>query len=112
MEHLLVLDITPHSLKLAWTAPEDVFDAFSIKVIDSNGLDEPHHISVSGNKRTEMVTGLNEDTEYEIELFGTILGRKFQPILAVARTGTYIFKEIWWSNHLFLFIFHFELVSM
>ncbi|XP_056601837.1 tenascin isoform X1 [Triplophysa dalaica] len=98
VEHLLVLDITPHSLKLAWTAPEDVFDAFSIKVIDSNGLGEPHHISVSGNKRTEVVSGLNEDTEYEIELFGTILGRKFQPILAVARTGLGTPKGISFSD--------------
>lgn len=107
MEHLLVSDITPHSFKLAWTAPQDIFHTFSIKVIDSNGLGQPHHISASGNKRTEVVSGLNEDTEYEIELFGTILGRKFQPILAVARTGIWIFKEasaILFHFTLYLFI--------
>lgn len=87
MEHLLVSDITPHSFKLTWTAPESVFDTFTLKVVDSNGLGQPQQISVSGDKRTEAVTGLIEDTEYEIELFGIILGRKFQPILAVARTG-------------------------
>lgn len=83
----MVSDIAPHSFKLTWTAPEGVFDTFTLKVVDSNGLGKPHLISVSGDKRTEEVTGLNEDMEYEIELFGTILGRKFQPILAVARTG-------------------------
>lgn len=87
MEHLLVSDITPHSFKLTWTAPEGVFDTFTLKVVDPNGLGQPQKISVSGDKRTEAVTGLIEDTEYEIELFGMILGRKFQPILAVARTG-------------------------
>lgn len=61
--------------------------------MDSNGLGQPHHISVSGNKRTEVVSGLNEDTEYEIELFGTILGHKFQPILAVARTGIWKYSK-------------------
>lgn len=99
MEHLSVSDITPHSFKLTWTAPKGIFDTFTLKVIDSNGLDQPLQISVSGDKRTAAVTGLKEDTEYEIELFGIILGRKFQPILAVARTGIWIFKRSWWRNH-------------
>jgi len=87
VEYLLVSDITPHSFKVTWTAPEGVFDTFILKVVDSNGLGQPHQISVSGDKRTKEVTGLNEDMEYEIELFGVILERKFQPILAVAQTG-------------------------
>ncbi|XP_051552470.1 tenascin-like [Myxocyprinus asiaticus] len=98
VEHLLVSGITPHSLQLAWTAREDIFDTFAIKVIDSNGLDQPHHIKVSGDRRTEVVTGLKEDTEYEIELFGIILGRKFQPILAVARTDLGTPKGIRFSD--------------
>ncbi|CAM4542796.1 unnamed protein product [Leuciscus chuanchicus] len=98
VEHLLVSDITPHSFKLTWTAPEGVFDTFTLKVADSNGLGKPHLISVSGDKRTEEVTGLNEDMEYEIELFGIMLGRKFQPILAVARTGLGTPKGIRFSD--------------
>uniref|UniRef100_A0A672KG14 Tenascin-like n=1 Tax=Sinocyclocheilus grahami TaxID=75366 RepID=A0A672KG14_SINGR len=98
VEHLSVSDITPHSFKLTWTAPEGIFDTFTLKVGDSNGLGQPLHISVSGDKRTEAVTGLNEDTEYEIELFGIILGRKFQPLLAVARTGLGKPKEIRFSD--------------
>lgn len=98
MEHLSASDITPHSFKLTWTAPEGIFDTFTLKVIDSNGLGQPLQISVSGDKRTEAVTGLNEDTEYEIELFGIILGRKFQPILAVARTGLGTPKGIRFSD--------------
>ncbi|XP_058631189.1 tenascin isoform X2 [Onychostoma macrolepis] len=98
VEHLSVSDITPHSFKLTWTAPEGIFDTFTLKVVDSNGLGQPLQISVSGDKRTEAVTGLNEDTEYEIELFGIILGRKFQPILAVARTGLGTPKGIRFSD--------------
>uniref|UniRef100_A0A8C2PYQ0 Tenascin C n=1 Tax=Cyprinus carpio TaxID=7962 RepID=A0A8C2PYQ0_CYPCA len=93
VEHLSVSDITPHSFKLTWTAPEGIFDTFTLKVVDSNRLGQPLQISVSGDKRTEAVTGLSEDTKYEIELFGILLGRKFQPILIVARTGIWIFKR-------------------
>ncbi|XP_051525385.1 tenascin [Myxocyprinus asiaticus] len=98
VEHLLVTDITPHSFQLAWTAPENIFDTFAIKVADSNGLDQPHHLKVSGDRRTEVVTGLKEDTEYEIKLFGIILERKFQPILAIARTGLGTPKGIHFSD--------------
>lgn len=101
VEHITVSDITPHSFKVTWTAPEAVFDSFALKVLDSSGLGRPHQISVSGDKRTEAVTGLNEDTDYEIELFGIILGRKFQPIFTVARTGIWIFKTSWWWNTFF-----------
>uniref|UniRef100_A0A8C1IWF1 Tenascin C n=1 Tax=Cyprinus carpio TaxID=7962 RepID=A0A8C1IWF1_CYPCA len=98
VEHLSVSDNTPHSFKLTWTAPEGIFDTFTLKVGDSNGLGQPLQISVSGDKRSEVVTGLNEDTEYEIGLFGNILGRKFQPRLAVARTGLGTPKEIRFSD--------------
>uniref|UniRef100_A0A673KUG5 Tenascin-like n=1 Tax=Sinocyclocheilus rhinocerous TaxID=307959 RepID=A0A673KUG5_9TELE len=98
VEHLSVSDITLHSFKLTWTAPEGIFDTFTLKVVDSNRLGQPLQISVTGDKRTEAVTGLNEDTEYEIELFGIILGRKFQPIVAVARTGLGTPKGIRFSD--------------
>ncbi|XP_043096130.1 tenascin isoform X1 [Puntigrus tetrazona] len=98
VEHLMVSDITPHSFKLTWTAPEGVFDTFTLKIVDSNGLGQPLQISVFGVERTEVVTGLKEDMEYEIELFGIIMGRKFQPILAVARTGLGTPKGIRFSD--------------
>uniref|UniRef100_A0A8C1IYS5 Tenascin C n=1 Tax=Cyprinus carpio TaxID=7962 RepID=A0A8C1IYS5_CYPCA len=97
VEHLSVSDNTPHSFKLTWTAPEGIFDTFTLKVGDSNGLGQPLQISVSGDKRSEVVTGLNEDTEYEIGLFGNILGRKFQPHSALRNSlGTP--KEIRFSD--------------
>ncbi|XP_026102448.1 tenascin-like isoform X2 [Carassius auratus] len=98
VEHLSVSDITPHSFKLTWTAPEDIFDTFTLKVVDSNRLGKPLQISVSGDKRTEAVTGLTEDTKYEIQLFGIILGQKFRPILTVARTGLGTPKGIRFSD--------------
>lgn len=72
---------------MEWTAPEDTFDTFVIKITDSNGLAESKEMRVSGDRRTDVVSGLAEDTEYEIELYGIIAGRNFQPILGVARTG-------------------------
>ncbi|XP_052413334.1 tenascin-like isoform X2 [Carassius gibelio] len=98
VEHLSVSDNTPHSFKLTWTAPDGIFDTFTIKVGDSNALGQPLQLSVSGDKRTEAVTGLKEDTEYDIELFGIISGRKFKPLLSVARTGLGTPKEIRFSD--------------
>ncbi|TRY94041.1 hypothetical protein DNTS_011953 [Danionella cerebrum] len=98
VEHLSASDRTAHSFKVSWTAPEGVFDSFTLRVMDSDGLGRPHQVSVSGEKRTEEVTGLNEDTDYEIELFGNILGRNFEPVLAVTRTGLGTPKGIRFSD--------------
>ncbi|KAL7836818.1 hypothetical protein AOLI_G00281020 [Acnodon oligacanthus] len=87
VDHLFISNTKPDGFTLEWTAPEDTFETFVIKITDSNGLAESKLMRVSGDKRTEVVSGLLEDTEYEIELFGIIAGRNFQPILGVARTG-------------------------
>ncbi|XP_048876821.1 tenascin-like isoform X2 [Brienomyrus brachyistius] len=87
VEHLFVSDITSESFRLAWTAEDDVFDRFVIKVRDSKKLAHPKEVSVSGQERTKVLTGLAGGTEYEIELYGVTLERRSQPITGVARTA-------------------------
>ncbi|KAG9261950.1 tenascin [Astyanax mexicanus] len=87
VDHLLVSNVKTDGFTLEWTAPEDTFETFGIKVSDTNGLEDAKQMRVSGDKRTEVLSGLAEDTEYEIEVFGIIAGRHFQPVLAFARTG-------------------------
>nr|XP_015222055.1 PREDICTED: tenascin isoform X1 [Lepisosteus oculatus]XP_015222056.1 PREDICTED: tenascin isoform X1 [Lepisosteus oculatus] len=87
VDHLLVSDVTSDSFRLSWTADEDVFDRFIIKVRDSRKQAHPQELSASGEERTRDVTGLSGGTEYEIELYGVALGRRSQPIHGVARTG-------------------------
>lgn len=91
MEHLFVSDVTADSFRLTWTANEDLFDRFVIKIRDSKRLAHPQEHSVRGDERTKVITGLMGGTEYEIELYGATLDRRSQPITGVVQTG--IFKN-------------------
>ncbi|XP_018549770.1 tenascin isoform X6 [Lates calcarifer] len=87
VEHLFVSDITADSFRLSWTADEDMFDRFVIKIRDSKRLAHPHEYSIRGDERTKVLTGLMSATEYEIELYGVSLDQRSQPITGVAQTG-------------------------
>uniref|UniRef100_A0A672KHQ6 Tenascin-like n=1 Tax=Sinocyclocheilus grahami TaxID=75366 RepID=A0A672KHQ6_SINGR len=87
IEHLFVSDITPESFRLAWTAEDDIFDRFVLKVRDSSKLSHPREFVVPGDERTKVLTQLLGGTEYEIELYGVTLEHRSQPVTAVARTA-------------------------
>ncbi|MBN3299486.1 TENA protein, partial [Amia calva] len=87
VDHLLVSDVTATSFRLSWTAEDDVFDRFVIKIRDAKKVAHPQELSASGSERTKDITGLSGGTEYEIELYGVAMGRRSQPINGVARTG-------------------------
>lgn len=88
MEHLFVSDITADSFRLSWTSDEDIFDRFVIKIRDSKRLAHPQELSVRGDERTKVLTGLMSGTEYEIELYGVTLDQRSHSITGVAQTGT------------------------
>ncbi|MCJ8747020.1 hypothetical protein PDJAM_G00148530 [Pangasius djambal] len=85
VEHLFASNNKPDGFMLQWTAPEGIFEMFIIKISDESG--KQRQMTVSGDKRTEVISGLDEATEYEIELYGTIAGRNFKPISGKALTG-------------------------
>ncbi|TSV94885.1 Tenascin [Bagarius yarrelli] len=85
VEQLLVSNNKPDGFMLQWTAPEEVFETFIIKISDGSG--KQRQMIVSGDKRTEVISGLDEATEYEIELLGTIAGRNFKSISGKALTA-------------------------
>ncbi|XP_054468063.1 tenascin-like [Anoplopoma fimbria] len=87
VEHLFVSDITADGFRLSWTADEDLFDRFVIKIRDGKRLAHPQEYSVRGADRTKVLTGLMSGTEYEIELYGVSLDQRSQPITGVAQTG-------------------------
>ncbi|XP_062339980.1 tenascin-like isoform X2 [Osmerus eperlanus] len=87
VEHMFVSDITDESLRLAWTADEDLFDRFVIKIRDIRKTTHPQEFHAFGDERTKVLTGLTGGTEYEIELFGVTLERRSQSMFGVARTG-------------------------
>lgn len=88
MEALLVSDVTPESFRLAWMAEEDALDTFVIMVSQAEGPSEPRELVLGGEERSTAVTDLSEDTEYKIEIFGLIFGRRSKSVIEVVRTGT------------------------
>lgn len=92
MEHLFVSDITADGFRLSWTADEDLFDRYVIKIRDSKRLAHPQEYSVRGDERTKVFTGLMSGSEYEIELYGVTLDQRSQPVTGVAQTGICIKK--------------------
>ncbi|XP_019331191.1 tenascin isoform X5 [Alligator mississippiensis] len=87
VDNLLVSDATPDGFRLSWTADDGVFDSFFIKIRDTKKQSDPWERIVPGHERTQDITGLKEGTEYEIELYGIISGRRSQPINAIATTA-------------------------
>uniref|UniRef100_A0A669EHW2 Tenascin Cb n=1 Tax=Oreochromis niloticus TaxID=8128 RepID=A0A669EHW2_ORENI len=83
---LLVSDVTTDSFQLSWMAEEDSFDTFVIMVSQAEGLDQPRELVLGGEERTAVMTDLNEDTEYKVEIFGLILGRRSKSLLEVLKT--------------------------
>ncbi|KAK3514893.1 hypothetical protein QTP70_033821, partial [Hemibagrus guttatus] len=96
VELLFASNNKPDGFMLQWTAPEEIFETFIIKLSDGSG--KQRQMSVSGNKRVEVISGLDEATEYEIDLFGTIAGRNFKPISVKALTGLGKLKGIRFSD--------------
>lgn len=107
IEHLFVSDVTPESFRLSWTAEDDVFDRFVLKVRDSRKLSHPREFMVSGDERTKVLTQLLGGTEYEIELYGVTLERRSQPVTAVVKTGIVFRNHL--SNQTLEFVLFLEL---
>uniref|UniRef100_A0A8C2GPW3 Zmp:0000000846 n=1 Tax=Cyprinus carpio TaxID=7962 RepID=A0A8C2GPW3_CYPCA len=98
IEHLFVSDVTPESFRLAWTAEDNIFDQFILKVRDSRKLSHPREFIVPGDERTKVLTQLLGGTEYEIELYGVTLEHRSQPVTAVARTGLGALRDLRFSD--------------
>uniref|UniRef100_A0A8C2L3L7 Zmp:0000000846 n=1 Tax=Cyprinus carpio TaxID=7962 RepID=A0A8C2L3L7_CYPCA len=98
IEQLFVSDVTPESFQLAWTAEDDAFDRFVLKVRDSSKLSHPREFVVPGDERTKVLTQLLGGTEYEIELYGVMLEHRSQPVTAVASTGLGALRDLRFSD--------------
>lgn len=88
MQAVLVSDVTPDSFRLAWMAEEDALDTFVIMVSPVEGPGQPRELVLGGEERSSAITDLTEDTEYHIEIFGLIMGRRSKSLMERVRTGT------------------------
>lgn len=87
VQTLLVSDVTPQSFRLSWTAEEDAMDTFVIMVTQPEGTAPPRELVTTGEERSVAVTDVAEDTEYTVEIFGLVLGKRTKSLLKMVRTG-------------------------
>ncbi|XP_070286883.1 tenascin isoform X4 [Myotis yumanensis] len=84
---LILSNITSDSFHVSWTAPAGPFAKIVINVSDSHGLHEPQQITVSGDARHAHVTGLVENTGYDVSVTGTTwAGEPTRPLTAFVVT--------------------------
>ncbi|KAM9743871.1 tenascin isoform 2-T4 [Menidia menidia] len=87
VQALLVSDVTPESFTVAWTAQEeDGFDTFVLMVSQAEGLGRPRELVLEGQERNATMTELSEDSEYRVELFGLVSGRRSKSVTERVRT--------------------------
>uniref|UniRef100_A0AAQ5XBF8 Tenascin C n=1 Tax=Amphiprion ocellaris TaxID=80972 RepID=A0AAQ5XBF8_AMPOC len=86
VQALLVSDVSPDSCRLAWTAEEDAFDTFVVMISQTESPDQPRELVLGGEERSAAIADLNEDTDYKIEIFGLILGRRSKSVIEGMRT--------------------------
>lgn len=89
MQALQVSSITPESFVLAWTAEEDAFDTFVLMLSEAEDPGQPREVVLGGEERNVTMSDLTEDTEYTVEIFGLILGRRSKSVREGVRTGTW-----------------------
>ncbi|CAL8262249.1 unnamed protein product, partial [Boreogadus saida] len=85
IQSLLVTEVSPDRFTLTWEAEEDSFDTF-VAMVRGVGLSGPQERVLAGEDRSAAFPDLREDTEYEIELFGLVAGRRSKSLTAVAQT--------------------------
>ncbi|XP_059513829.1 tenascin isoform X3 [Myotis daubentonii] len=84
---LVFSNITSDSFHVSWTAPAGPFAKIVINVSDSHGLHEPQQITVSGDAQHAHVTGLVENTGYDVSVTGTTwAGEPTRPLTAFVVT--------------------------
>ncbi|NXM52216.1 TENX protein, partial [Illadopsis cleaveri] len=83
---LSVTSITPSSVQLQWSVPEDSFDSFMLQYRDAQG--QPQALPIDGGSRSVTVPGLSPSHRYHFHLYGLQGRRKIDHVSTEAVTGT------------------------
>ncbi|KAK2491804.1 hypothetical protein MC885_006433 [Smutsia gigantea] len=82
---LTVTGVTPNSVGLTWTVPEDQFDSFVVQYKDRDG--QPQVVPVAPDQREVTVPGLEPSRKYKFLLFGIQDGKRRSPVSVEAKTA-------------------------
>lgn len=98
---LIFSNITPHSFNVSWTTRAGLFAKIVINVSDVHLLHEAQQFTVSGDAQQAHITGLVENTGYDVSVAGTTwAGDSTRPLTAFVITGiqsevlTYLFRML------------------
>lgn len=90
---------------MSWTTRAGPFAKIVINISDSHFLHEPQQVTVSGDAQHAYVTGLVENTGYDISVTGTTwAGDPTRPLTAFVMTGTHskvltcLFRILQWEK--------------
>ncbi|XP_015448836.1 tenascin isoform X8 [Pteropus alecto] len=84
---LILSNITSDSFNVSWTTRAGPFAKIVINISDSHFLHEPQQVTVSGDAQHAYVTGLVENTGYDISVTGTTwAGDPTRPLTAFVMT--------------------------
>ncbi|XP_030063010.1 tenascin isoform X4 [Microcaecilia unicolor] len=97
VNQLLIHTVGPEGFSLSWVA-DGLFDNFTISVRDSKGQFDPLAFVVPGDKRSKIITGLKDGTQYDVVLYGTLSGQRSEPIKETVTTVLDAPKEISFSD--------------
>nr|XP_037840150.1 tenascin isoform X2 [Chlorocebus sabaeus] len=84
---LILSNITPNSFNMSWTTEAGLFAKIVINVSDTHSLHESQQFTVSGDAKQAHVTGLVENTGYDVSVAGTTwAGDPTRPLTAFVIT--------------------------
>uniref|UniRef100_F5H7V9 Tenascin n=1 Tax=Homo sapiens TaxID=9606 RepID=F5H7V9_HUMAN len=84
---LIFSNITPKSFNMSWTTQAGLFAKIVINVSDAHSLHESQQFTVSGDAKQAHITGLVENTGYDVSVAGTTLaGDPTRPLTAFVIT--------------------------
>ncbi|XP_072698624.1 tenascin isoform X3 [Canis lupus baileyi] len=84
---LILSNITPDSFNVSWTTRAGPFAKIVVNVSDSHSLYEPQQFTVSGDTQHAHITGLVENTGYDVSVAGTTwAGDPTRPLTAFVVT--------------------------
>ncbi|XP_034565186.1 tenascin isoform X2 [Notolabrus celidotus] len=82
----LTANVSSTGVSLSWSAPDEVFDNFSVEVSDQSQATKTHVISLPGGERRAEIEGLAPSTQYNIKLQGLVEGKRSLPLQAFVTT--------------------------
>ncbi|XP_027489368.1 tenascin-X-like [Corapipo altera] len=82
---LRVSNVTPSSVGLQWSVPEDPFDFFTLQYRDAQG--QPQALPIDGGSRSVTVPGLSPSRRYRFHLYGLRGGKRIDRVSIDVTTG-------------------------